>query len=741
MFKVPFFGAKATEDSSARYGQICSTEFILDYLEKRNIPRIDHKALTLYRCLETGRGFINKGSFARISLYDWEIPIGLTECGYYENNVKIITKEYSEPMVTKIRVRVAVKKIGSECTSLEIPVIQFLNEIERLASFNLSERPDSTKPVDPYASCPHIINCYGYYCDDNPDDKKAPPKELGIIMEHAQEGFLSERIIQGLTYYERVLSSLGILEGLNALHANGIVHGDLKPANIFVCEDGSPRLGDLGCSFSGKEKIYFLSLKQYQALQKKSSLFDEYMLAIVKLSETNFKFVVKTDSLLEDEDDSGSKEKQHALTEIDCPENLLPMVSHLFSQHFSPVNQLTEIASLSIPWDDPIMRFLEENGYCGWGFGKFLAELDLVGSEVYRATELCKIYVPESKKLNYFRRRPNFLSDLYSLALILYEIWTGEIPLLESVTKDTVAFLALKIFEGLRPEITKMYSEQGLVEVSTLDKGDKLLKLKQLIIDAWDADPHKRTPLETLVGFFREWLHEILLELFMKNKAEALEELLEKMENASRFLLVSKDFQDQPYRKAYKISLAQYALWACSVCSPVMLSYIPESPLQLQKTELSRSGWVKDTDTSADEIIEKLLKAYNDFGNSETLHKQRLTWHGIGRAQRKLPVPLVWSYCEKRKIDLDIEFWYKLPVVEFDEETGSSSVKYSACYSIENTRTEVEPSYKEEKFSLLKGEISNKENKFSLPGFDLYREKNDFETLCEEVKTYHMLCM
>jgi serine/threonine protein kinase len=39
-----------------------------------------------------------------------------------------------------------------------------------------------------------------------------------------------------------------LAEALRALHGHGIVHGDVKPANVFLTGDGRPKLGDLGVS-------------------------------------------------------------------------------------------------------------------------------------------------------------------------------------------------------------------------------------------------------------------------------------------------------------------------------------------------------------------------------------------------------------------------------------------------------------------------------------------------------------
>ena len=62
----------------------------------------------------------------------------------------------------------------------------------------------------------------------------------------------SEQIRRSSTYRERVMALLAdVADGLAAVHATGIVHRDVKPANIIVGEDLSPTLIDFGFARDG----------------------------------------------------------------------------------------------------------------------------------------------------------------------------------------------------------------------------------------------------------------------------------------------------------------------------------------------------------------------------------------------------------------------------------------------------------------------------------------------------------
>ena len=77
-----------------------------------------------------------------------------------------------------------------------------------------------------------------------------------IVMEYVPGGSLRDRLNnQPQLPLDRILDlSLEVADALTRAHHLGILHRDIKPGNILLAEDGSPRLTDFGLAhFSGQE--------------------------------------------------------------------------------------------------------------------------------------------------------------------------------------------------------------------------------------------------------------------------------------------------------------------------------------------------------------------------------------------------------------------------------------------------------------------------------------------------------
>jgi eukaryotic-like serine/threonine-protein kinase len=77
---------------------------------------------------------------------------------------------------------------------------------------------------------------------------EADPVDGYFVMELAPKGSLEARLKKGTTLSARETVALGVaLAGaLETAHRAGILHRDVKPSNVLLAEDGSPRLADFG---------------------------------------------------------------------------------------------------------------------------------------------------------------------------------------------------------------------------------------------------------------------------------------------------------------------------------------------------------------------------------------------------------------------------------------------------------------------------------------------------------------
>jgi serine/threonine protein kinase len=94
---------------------------------------------------------------------------------------------------------------------------------------------------------PNVLGLIGYYPAE-PGEKGDEP--FALVTEWMPKGSLDD-VLHGpsaapLTETQKMKIIVGIILGVRYLHKAGIMHRDLKPGNILLTQDFSPKVGDLG---------------------------------------------------------------------------------------------------------------------------------------------------------------------------------------------------------------------------------------------------------------------------------------------------------------------------------------------------------------------------------------------------------------------------------------------------------------------------------------------------------------
>jgi serine/threonine-protein kinase len=96
---------------------------------------------------------------------------------------------------------------------------------------------------------PNIIRFHKMIKAPLPGEKK----KRGFLIMELVDGWNMRKHIQeqDLTVFQAVELVLKVCKGLEYIHANGIVHGDMKPENILISPAGAVKIADFGLSKSG----------------------------------------------------------------------------------------------------------------------------------------------------------------------------------------------------------------------------------------------------------------------------------------------------------------------------------------------------------------------------------------------------------------------------------------------------------------------------------------------------------
>ncbi|OQR97959.1 serine/threonineprotein kinase [Achlya hypogyna] len=101
---------------------------------------------------------------------------------------------------------------------------------------------------------PYIVPIYGVM-----DGPSTHPK---VVAEHVEAGSLAQLLTLGrLQHYNKLQLAADVASGVAYLHERSIVHGELRPSNVFVTSDGRAQLSDI--HFPSAQLVHFDTALSY----------------------------------------------------------------------------------------------------------------------------------------------------------------------------------------------------------------------------------------------------------------------------------------------------------------------------------------------------------------------------------------------------------------------------------------------------------------------------------------------
>lgn len=220
----------------------------------------------------------------------------------------------------------------------------FNAQAQQQFNLGLEKTRKETQALSRFGTLESVVKVYDFI-----EENKTAYIIMELLRGKTVKEILSER--GKLTFAQTIRIMTPVLQTLDAMHKVGMIHRDVAPDNIFVCEDGKIKLLDFGAArvVSGTDnktlsimlKAGYAPVEQYSGKSKQGAFTDVYA-----ASATMYKMLTgetPPDSLSRE---AGDNELQTALSKTDAPpaakKTILRGMARTASDRIQTVQQLLE---------------------------------------------------------------------------------------------------------------------------------------------------------------------------------------------------------------------------------------------------------------------------------------------------------------------------------------------------------------------------------------------------------------